>query len=126
MPVQEAAAIQAPRSEPSPATAAPAVALSRTTEEALLERASNQMTHGDGAGARAVYEVLAHYGSPRGAFSLAETYDPAALAMRPARGLTPDVKLAREWYSRAAELGNMTAYERLKEIDKAGSRQSGR
>jgi hypothetical protein len=105
---------------PAPVKSAPTVVLSRETEDALLERASNQMAHGDGAGARAVYEVLAHYGSPKGAFSLAETYDPAVLAKRPARGLEPDMALAREWYSKAAELGSMTAYARLKEFDRQG------
>jgi hypothetical protein len=110
----------------APVRSAPPAALSRESEDALIERASNQMKHGDGAGARAVYEVLAHYGSPKGAFSLAETYDPAVLARRPARGLDPDMAMARQWYSKAAELGSMTAYARLKEIDKqGGSRRHG-
>jgi TPR repeat protein len=121
----EAATLASParmeaRPAPAPAKIAPAVVLSRATEDSLMDRASSQMTHGDGAGARAVYEVLAHYGSPKGAFSLAETYDPAFLATRPARGLAPDLALAREWYSKAAELGNMAAYARLKELDRQG------
>jgi hypothetical protein len=105
---------------PAPVRSATAVVLSRDTEDALMERASNQMRHGDGSGARAVYEVLAHYGSPKGAFSLAETYDPAVLAKRPARGLAADMAMARQWYSKAAELGSMTAYARLKELDRQG------
>jgi hypothetical protein len=105
---------------PAPAKIAPAVVLSRATEDSLMERASSQMLHGDGGGARAVYEVLAHYGSSKGAFSLAETYDPAVLTKRPARGLAPDLALAREWYSKAAELGSMAGYARLKELDRQG------
>ena len=101
----------------APVQAAASVTLSRATEQTLLERASAQLTHGDGPGARAVYEALAHYGSARGAFSLAETYDPNVLAREPACKLTPDLRLAREWYSKAAELGSMNAYDRLKALE---------
>jgi hypothetical protein len=121
--IADAINVSNPSMEPAPAPArsAPTVTLGRATEDALLERASNQMIHGDGVGARAVYEVLAHYGSPKGAFNLAETYDPAALARRPARGLAPDIRLAREWYAKAAELGSPDASERLKNLDSPGS-----
>lgn len=123
-PPVEASARAAGIPDAAPVKSAPPVALSRQTEDALMERASNQMRHGDGAGARAVYEVLAHYGSPTGTFSLAATYDPAILAKRPTKGLAPDLAMARQWYSKAAELGSMTAYARLKEIDRQdGSRR---
>ncbi len=122
--VETAEAVNVARATMQPAPASTrgvaTVTLSGATEQALLERASNQMTHGDGLGARAVYEVLAHYGSPKGAFNLAETYDPASLARRPARGLAPDIRLAREWYAKAAELGSPSASERLKDLEGPG------
>jgi hypothetical protein len=125
-PAREAAAVQPPRPQEDRAVrAAPAAVLGRATEDALLARAADQMTHGDGAGARAVYEVLAHYGSPRGAFSLAETYDADALAKRPARGLVPDVRLAREWYAKAAELGSPAAFKRMQQLEKTGVARQG-
>jgi hypothetical protein len=119
--------IRAAGGEIQPAAVPPAkitpASLTRASEDALLERAFNQMSHNDGSGGRAVYEVLAHYRSPRGTFSLAETYDPNVLARHPEWGLKPDPRLAREWYSKAVELGSLAAFERLKDLDKlTGSR----
>ena len=102
----------------SNASASAAAAVSRSTEDALMERASYQLSHGDGQGGRAVFEVLAHHGSVRGAFALAETYDPGAVAQHADWGLKSDVRLAREWYMKASELGSLSAYERLKSLDK--------
>ncbi len=95
-----------------------AVVVNRSTEDALMERASYQLKHGDGEGGRSVYEVLASHGSPRGAFALAETYDPAKLAQHAEWGLKGDARVARGWYKRASELGSLPAYERLKDLDK--------
>ncbi len=110
--------------EARPVAAAPSQSvppvLSRASEESLLERASKQLSHGDGDGGRAVYEALAHYGSPRGTFSLAQTYDSEALAKHPEWGLKSNLRLAREWYKKAAEFGSLAAYERLKTLDKSG------
>jgi hypothetical protein len=88
--------------------------LSRATEQVLLERASTQLNRGDIAGARIIYEMIAQYGSPQGAFGLAETYDPVVLARHMIRGLKPDPHLARVWYEKAAELGSGDASQRLK------------
>lgn len=95
--------------------------VNRSTEDALMERASHQLNDGDGNGARAIYEVLANHGSHKSAFALAETYDPATLAQNSHWGLTSDVRLARMWYKRASELGNLSAYERLNSLDKRAS-----
>lgn len=88
-----------------------------------MERASYQLKHGDGEGGRAVFEVLANHGSPRGALALAETYDPAKLAQHTDWRLKSDVRVAREWYKRASELGSLAAYERLRDLDKRASLQ---
>jgi hypothetical protein len=98
-----------------------AAVVNRSTENALFERASYQLRHGDGEGGRAVFEVLANHGSPRGAFALAETYDPARLAEHADWGLKSDMRLARQWYKRASELGSLPAYDRLRDLDKRAS-----
>ena len=93
-------------------------ALSRASEDALLKRASDQMNHGDSEGARALYEMLARYGSQRGTFNLAETYDPKILARHQDWRLNADLRAARELYKKAAGLGSLTALERLKDLDR--------
>ena len=113
----EASDHAAPIASPS----APAV-VNRTTEDSLMERAFYQLTHGDSEGGRAVFEVLANRGSPRGAFALAETYDPAKLAQHADWRLKPDIRLARQWYNKASELGCLPAYERLRDLDKSTAR----
>jgi hypothetical protein len=102
---------------PVASASVPAVA-NRATEDSLIERASFQLKHGDGEGGRAVFEVLASHGSVRGAFALAETYDPAKLAQHADWQLKPDIRLARQWYNKASELGSLPAYERLRDLDK--------
>jgi hypothetical protein len=90
--------------------------LNRATEDALLDRASTLLKGGDIAIARVIYETLASYGSLRGTIKLAETYE----ARQPDVGLKPDLRLARQWYERAALLGSVEAYQRLKVLDKGG------
>jgi hypothetical protein len=88
--------------------------LSKATEEALLQRASHQLNLEDISGARRTYEALAAQGSQRGALGLAETYDAMFLARHNVIGLKPDLRLARQWYEKAASLGSSEAAERLK------------
>ena len=104
------------------ASASAAAVVSRSTEDALMDRASYQLNHGDGQGGRAVYEVLADHGSLRGAFALAETYDPATLTQHADWGLKSDIRLARAWYKKATELGSLPAYERLRNLEVRESR----
>ena len=118
-PAGEANDHAAPIASPS----APAV-VNRTTENSLMERASYQLAHGDGGGGRAVFEVLASHGSLQGAFALAETYDPVKLAQHTDWRLTPDIRLARQWYKKASELGSLPAYERLRDLDKRATARS--
>lgn len=117
-----AAGVANNRAAPAVSTSVAAV-VNRSTEDALMERASYQLKHGDGEGGRAVFEVLANHGSLRGAFALAETYDPAKLSQHSDWGLRSDIRLAREWYKKASELGSLAAYERLRDIEKRASRQ---
>lgn len=104
-----------------PASVASAGVVNRATEDALMDRASYQLAYGDGESGRAVYEILADHGSVRGAFALAETYDPAMLAQHPSWKLTADIRLARLWYKKAAGLGSLSASERLRALDQRAS-----
>lgn len=89
--------------------------LSRQAEDALLARAYSQLSRGDISGARTTYETIAKYGSAKGAFGVASTYDAAVLAQHPVKGLAPDARLAREWYAKAAELGLKNPVQPLNE-----------
>ena len=83
-------------------------------EEKMLKRGSTLLGQNDIAGARLIFQYLAHHGSPRGAFALAESYDPKKWAGRRVTGMTPDANLARTWYARAAELGSREAVAALR------------
>ena len=83
--------------------------LTADQEEKMLKRASTLLGQNDIAGARLIFQYLAHHGSPRGAFALAESYDPKKWAAHRVTGMTPDAGLARTWYARAAELGSREA-----------------
>jgi hypothetical protein len=117
-----AAAMANNRAAPAASANAAAVA-NRSTEDALMERASYQLKHGDGEGGRAVFEALASHGSLRAAFALAESYDPAKLSQHSSWGLRSDIRLARKWYKKASELGSVAAYERLRDLEKRASLQ---
>ena len=85
-------------------------------DDALLRQAASQLNSGDIGGARTIYESMAQRANWRGAFALAETYDPSFIARRRISGLKPDPGLARAWYERAAKLGSLEASERLKNL----------
>ena len=78
-------------------------------EDKMLKRGSTLLTQNDIAGARLVFHYLASHGSAKGAFALAESFDPKKLAGRHIAGVTPDANQARTWYTRAAEMGSKEA-----------------
>ncbi len=87
----------------------PLAKLPADQEDKMLKRASTLLSENDIAGARLIFQYLAHHGSASGAFALAESYDPRKLAGRRITGMTPDANLARTWYARAADLGSKEA-----------------
>jgi hypothetical protein len=100
---------------PEVVIAAPTVSgVSKVTEEAFLQRAAHQLQLDDISGARRIYQTLALQGSNQGAFGLAKTYDADFLSRHNVVGMKPDMGLARQWYEKAALLGNTQAAERLK------------
>jgi hypothetical protein len=91
--------------------AAPAV--SPAEEAAILKRGAILLKNGDVSAARLNFETLALRGSAKGAIALAQSFDPAVLRSMPIAGLRPDLMKAKEWYAKAAALGDQEATRRL-------------
>jgi hypothetical protein len=113
----------APEPQPdSPAAAAPNAAAAATTDaaalvleeptrplgkgeiETLLKQGHDFVSVGDFSSARLLFKRIAEAGDPRGAFALAVTYDPVALARIGATDAKPDEAKALEWFQKAKEL----------------------
>jgi hypothetical protein len=102
---------------PSEPNAIPPTAESRLDRrqiELLIGRSQKLMTEGDFSAARTLLERAAEARDARAALALGSTFDPIMLAILHARGIAPDLSLARYWYERASELGSEEANERLK------------
>ena len=110
----------APASAPPTATTrAPAIAeapLSPAVLALLLRRGDEESAIGDISAARLLYERAAESGSGLAARQLARSYDPAFLPVAVANTLS-DLGRAKQWYQRAASLGNADAATRLKALD---------
>ncbi len=95
---------------PAPASAA----ISPQVEEAMFAKSDRLLETGDVAGARLVFDFLARQGSARGAFALAQTYDPEFLESLNVRGgVRANMAKAMKWYREAARLGSEQASTRL-------------
>jgi TPR repeat protein len=86
--------------------------------ETLLKQGANFVSVGDFASARVVFGRVAEARDARGAVALAATYDPVALAKINAKGATPDIAKARQWYNKASELGSRDVGSRLAALEK--------
>src|SRR6516225_2841961 len=95
-------------SQPSQITAA---------DLAYLERARGLVSANDIAAARLIFTRLASNGIAEAAFELGQTYDPDFLRTMHIAGLEPDPEVARQWYTRAAALGNADAQSRLEALE---------
>ncbi len=82
-------------------------------EEAMMARANTLLGNNDVMSARLIYEHLANSGSAKAALAMGKTYDPSFFQTIEAAGVRPEIDKARDWYSRAAELGNPEAANRL-------------
>jgi TPR repeat protein len=90
---------------------------------AYLERARALVRANDIAAARLIFTRLANGGVAEAAFELGRTYDPDFLEIIPLAGLKPDLEMAKQWYRRAAALGNADAKSRLAKFEKRDIRQ---
>jgi hypothetical protein len=88
-------------------------ALPKEEEEVLLRRGEELLQEGGIAAARLIFEELANRGSGKGAFALAQTYDPAFIPPSQTSAVKPDIDEAMKWYQRAAIYGNAEAKQRL-------------
>jgi hypothetical protein len=96
----------------SPARPAPVRRASADMAD-LADRVGELMAAGDAAGARALLASAAEAGNATAALMLAGTYDPNALRTLGIPAVRPDVRKARAWYEKAAQLGSPEASRRL-------------
>jgi hypothetical protein len=105
------------RVAPSISRAAPATGQSSSVspqqEEMMMGRATALLASKDIMSARLVLEHLGTNGSAKGALAMGKTFDPAYLQSMDVAGVKPDVAKARQWYKRAADLGETEASARL-------------
>lgn len=89
-------------------------ALAPEVEKSMFARAERLMGGGDIVGARLILRYLAEHGVAGAAFAMGQSYDPGFLRDIYVRGEDPsNIDKARDWYRRAAEMGNGDAASRL-------------
>jgi hypothetical protein len=86
-------------------------------EAGNLRQGAKLMRTGDIAAARLLFEELVMAGSARGARAMAETFDPAFLEDYRITGLRPDIEAAKQWYRRAAEMGDAVSASRIGRLE---------
>jgi hypothetical protein len=114
-------AVPAERPAPPVARLAPAPApapsststMSPQQEEMMMKRAAGLLASKDVMSARLLLEHMATNGSGRAALAMGKTFDPGYLQSMGISTLKPDVGKARQWYRRAAELGDPEATSSL-------------
>lgn len=112
-------ATAAPSASPPPAAkSAPALLKPEDRDRALrlLKRGQQLLEDSNISEARLLFEKAADLGLAEGAIALAATYDEAEIAKAGMRGVKADVKEARRWYERAAQLGAREAQQRLQRL----------
>jgi DnaJ domain len=72
----------------------------------LVKRGMELAANGNIGAARMMFKPAAEAGDATAAFDFAETYDPWVLEKLGAKGVTPDVALAQQWYDKARALGS--------------------
>lgn len=95
-----------PAGRPSPKPLTPE---QRQRATRYMQRGRTYLSDGNIATARLFFRRAADLGLAAGAMALAETFDPAEIAVLGIVGSPADVKEARRWYLRAKELGSPDA-----------------
>lgn len=109
-------ASSAPGAAPTDAAPSKDGAVSIEEAQRLAARATNLLKAGDIAGARLLLARAASSGEARGAFLLAETYDPKVLARWNVRGIRADPEKAKALYRQAADAGLVEARGRVEAL----------
>ncbi len=123
-PLAPPAAPAEPEPTPEPKAAAPVASppppppLSETDLRRLADKAAQAMRDGDVYGARLILEKSVEGGDARALMTLAETYDPRALARMNAKSVKPDPARARALYEQALEKGVTGARAKLDALDR--------
>jgi hypothetical protein len=79
----------------------------------LMKRGTEFVSNGNIGAARSMFRLAAEAGDAAAALAVAETYDPSVLEKLGAKGITPDVALAQQWYEKARALGLTASPGRL-------------
>lgn len=82
----------------------------------LHAKGNELLAQGNIQPARALFRRAAEAGLAESALALASTYDPQELVRLKVVGLQPDIALARQWYTKARELGSDEAEARLNRL----------
>jgi hypothetical protein len=82
-----------------------------------VKRAEDFTAAGDFVSARLMLQRAAETGDAKAALMLAESYDPNVLSLLRAKGVAPDIAMARLWYEKAKALGSPEAQRRLERLD---------
>jgi hypothetical protein len=114
---------QAATSTTSPATSPTATRSPSNQQQpaeitALVTRGDAFLSAGDIVSARLFYERAADGGDGGAALRLGATFDPGFLSQTGTRGALSDRTQAASWYRRALDLGNTTAQEYLKNLER--------
>jgi hypothetical protein len=104
-----------PQARPAP-QALPVPRREFANHDPLLTYGSHLKAIGNLIDARQIFSRVAQSGDPRGAFLLAETYDPISLAKHQLLPKDSDLELARVWYRKASDLGSPDAAGRLERL----------
>jgi hypothetical protein len=87
--------------------------IDETAAKDMQARADRLIEKGDIVAARALYQRAAEMGSGAAALTLGATYDPNRLWSFGALGMVGNKERAKQWYTRAGELGQPDAKARL-------------
>jgi hypothetical protein len=89
----------------------------RDRAQHLMQKGEEQLSQGNVAAARLMYERAADIGLPEAALALGTTFDTEELArLSVLGGIQADAKEARRWYERALQLGARDAEQRLRRL----------
>lgn len=102
---------------PPPAMPQATAKIDQAALRELVQRADQLLGRGDIVAARAVYERAAEMGSAPAALVLGSTYDPNRLWSLGVFGMVGNKDRARQWYTRADQLGHAAAKDRLKSLN---------
>lgn len=101
---------------PPPQMEGPGTKVDPAALKEMAQRGDQLLSRGDVVAARALFERAAEMGSGPAALALGSTYDPNRLWSLGVFGMVGNKERARQWYTRADQLGHPDAKTRLKAL----------